>query len=165
VDGGGGEAEAGEHSPPVHSGGVCKDGSEACLSVTPQKAYCARDGVARETKPELAFSRYEVYEEKIRVYRPKGLQAYTTTAKEHVKLFYFTCIKKPPCGLASFRGLGLLARLAKVVVMTVSSVRNAAGDMNATARKRKTLAPVSGPPRKLRFFSIQYIDYEPPPRR
>jgi hypothetical protein len=67
--------------------------------------------------------------------------------------------------LASFRGLGLLARLAKVAVMTVSSVRNAAGDMNATARKRKTLASVSGPPRKLRFFSIQYIDYEPPPRR
>jgi len=36
--------------------------------------------------------------------------------------------------------------------------------MNATARKRKALASVSGPPRKLRFFSIQYIDYEPPPR-
>jgi hypothetical protein len=89
MDCGGDEAEAGKHPPPIHSGGVCKDGSEACLSVTPPKAYCARDGVARETKPELAFSRYEVYEEKTWVYRPKGLLAYTTTAKEHVKLFYF----------------------------------------------------------------------------
>ncbi len=88
MDCGGGEAETGKHPPPVHSGGVCKDGSEACLSVTPQKAYCARDGAARETKPELAFSRYEVYEKKIRVYRPKGLLAYTTTAKEHVTVLY-----------------------------------------------------------------------------
>ena len=73
-----------------------------------------------------------------------------------------------PCGLASFRGLGLLARLAKVAGMTVYSIRNAAdkmGDMNATARKRKTLASVFGPPRKLGFFSIQYIGYEPPLRR
>ena len=108
---------------------AARDGSEACLSLAASKAYCARDGAASETKPELAFSRYEVYEEKIRVYRPKGLQAYTTTAKEHVKLFYFTCIKKPPCGLASFRGLGLLARLAKVAGMTVYSIRNAANKM------------------------------------
>jgi hypothetical protein len=132
MDCGGGEAEAGKHPPPVHSGGVCKDGSEACLSVTPQKAYCARDGAARETKPELAFSRYEVYEEKIRVYRPKGLLAYTTTAKEHVTVLFpplYICIKKPPCGLASFRGLGLLARLAKVAGMTVYSIRNAADKM------------------------------------
>jgi hypothetical protein len=36
---------------------------------------------------ELAFSRYEVYEEKIReVYRPKGLLAYATAARKYVKI-------------------------------------------------------------------------------
>jgi hypothetical protein len=41
----------------------------------------------RETKLELEFKRYEVYEEKIReVYRPKGLLAYTTATREYIKL-------------------------------------------------------------------------------
>jgi len=36
---------------------------------------------------ELEFKRYEVYEEKIReVYRPKGLLAFTTAAREYVKM-------------------------------------------------------------------------------
>jgi len=66
---------------------VAVDGSEACLSLTPPKAYCARDGAAREVKLELEFSRYEVYEEKIRdVYRPKGLLIYTTAAREYVRI-------------------------------------------------------------------------------
>jgi hypothetical protein len=66
---------------------VAVDGSEACLSLTPPKAYCARDGAAKETKLELEFKRYETYEEKIReIYRPKGLLAFTTTAREYVKL-------------------------------------------------------------------------------
>ena len=66
---------------------VTRDGSEACLSLNPPKAYCARDGAARETKLELDFSRYETYEEKIReVYKPKGLLAYTTAAKEYVRI-------------------------------------------------------------------------------
>ncbi|MFZ8810889.1 MAG: hypothetical protein ACO2PN_22620 [Pyrobaculum sp.] len=66
---------------------VAKDGSEACLSLTPPKAFCARDGAVREVRLELAFSRYETYEEKIReVYRPKGLLAYTTAAKEYVRI-------------------------------------------------------------------------------
>jgi len=66
---------------------VAKDGSEACLSLTPPKGFCARDGAVKEAKLELAFSRYETYEEKIReVYRPKGLLAFTTVAKEYVKL-------------------------------------------------------------------------------
>jgi hypothetical protein len=66
---------------------VTKNGSEACLSLNPPKAFCARDGAAKETKLELAFSRYETYEEKIReIYRPKGLLAFTTTAREYVKL-------------------------------------------------------------------------------
>jgi hypothetical protein len=41
----------------------------------------------KETRLELEFKRYETYEEKIReVYRPKGLLAFTTAAKEYVRL-------------------------------------------------------------------------------
>jgi hypothetical protein len=66
---------------------VAKDGSEACLSLNPPKAFCARGGAVKEVKLELAFSRYEVYEERIRgVYRPRGLLAFTTAAKECVRL-------------------------------------------------------------------------------
>jgi hypothetical protein len=66
---------------------VAKDGSEACISLTPPKTYCAQNGAVKETKLELAFSRYETYEEKTReVYRPKGLLAFTTTAREYVRL-------------------------------------------------------------------------------
>ncbi len=66
---------------------VTRDGSEACISLTSSKAFCAQNGAVKETKLELAFSRYEVYEEKIReVYRPKGLLAFTTTAREYVKI-------------------------------------------------------------------------------
>jgi len=66
---------------------VARDGSKACLSLTSPKAFCARDGSAKETKLELEFERYEVYEDKMReVYRPKGLLAYTTAAKEYVRI-------------------------------------------------------------------------------
>ncbi len=66
---------------------VTRDGSEACLSLNPPKAYCARDGAAKEVRLELVFSRYEVYEGKTReVYRPKGLLAFTTAAREYVRL-------------------------------------------------------------------------------
>ena len=66
---------------------VAVDGSEACLSLNPPKAFCARDGAVREVRLELEFSRYETYEENIReVYRPKGLLAFTTAAREYVKL-------------------------------------------------------------------------------
>jgi hypothetical protein len=66
---------------------VARDGSEACLSLNPPKAYCAWGGAAREVKLVLEFSRYEVYEEKIReVYRPKGLLAFTTAAREYVRV-------------------------------------------------------------------------------
>jgi hypothetical protein len=53
---------------------AAREGSEACLSLTPSKAFCTRDGAVRETKLELEFKQYEVYEEKIReeVYHPKG---------------------------------------------------------------------------------------------
>jgi hypothetical protein len=66
---------------------VAKDGSEACLSLNPPNAFCARDGAVKETRLELEFSRYETYEDKIReVYRPKGLLAFTTAAREYVRL-------------------------------------------------------------------------------
>jgi hypothetical protein len=66
---------------------VAVDGSEACLSLTSSKAYCVQNGVVKEVKLELEFKRYEVYEEKIReVYRPKGLLAFTTAAREYVRL-------------------------------------------------------------------------------
>jgi hypothetical protein len=55
--------------------------------LTSSKAYCARDRAVREVRQELEFSRYETYEEKIReVYRPKGLLAYTTAAREYVRV-------------------------------------------------------------------------------
>jgi hypothetical protein len=51
---------------------VARDGLKACLSLTPPKAFCAQNGVAREVRLELASSRYEVYEGKVReVHRPK----------------------------------------------------------------------------------------------
>jgi hypothetical protein len=66
---------------------VAVDGSETCLSLTPPKAFCARDGAVKEMRLELAFSRYETYEEKMReVYRPKGLLAFTAAAREYVRL-------------------------------------------------------------------------------
>ena len=66
---------------------VTRDGSEACLSLNPPKAFCAQDGAVKEVKLELEFKRYEVYKKKLReVYRPKGLLAFTTAAKEYVKI-------------------------------------------------------------------------------
>ena len=66
---------------------VARDGSEACLSLAASRAFCARDGATRETRLELAFSRYETYEDRTReAYRPKGLLAYTTAAKEYLKI-------------------------------------------------------------------------------
>jgi hypothetical protein len=61
--------------------------SEACLSLNPPKAFCAQSGSVREVRLELEFKRYEEYEEKMReVYRPKGLLAYTTAAREYVRM-------------------------------------------------------------------------------
>ncbi len=66
---------------------VAVDGSEACISLIPSKAYCAQNGAVKEVKLELAFSRYETYEEKIReVYRPKGLLAFAAAAREYVRI-------------------------------------------------------------------------------
>ncbi|MFZ8838756.1 MAG: hypothetical protein ACO2PM_07430 [Pyrobaculum sp.] len=66
---------------------VARDGSEACISLTSSRAYCAKNGAVRETRLELEFKRYETYEEKMReVYRPKGLLAFTTAAREYVRI-------------------------------------------------------------------------------
>ncbi len=66
---------------------VARDGSKACLSLNPPKAFCAQNGAVREVRLELEFKQYETYEDKMReVYRPKGLLAYTTAAKEYVRL-------------------------------------------------------------------------------
>jgi hypothetical protein len=66
---------------------IAKDGSEACISLNPPKAFCAQNGAVKEVRLELEFSRYETYGDKIReVYRPKGLLAFTTAAREYVKM-------------------------------------------------------------------------------
>jgi hypothetical protein len=66
---------------------VARDGSEACLSLTPSKVFSSQNGAVKETRLELEFSRYEVYEKKSReVYRPKGLLAYATAAREYVRI-------------------------------------------------------------------------------
>jgi hypothetical protein len=66
---------------------VAMDGSEVCLTLNQLKTFCARDGAVKEVKLELEFKRYEVYEEKIReVYRPKGLLAFSTAAKEYIRI-------------------------------------------------------------------------------
>ncbi len=63
------------------------DGSEACISLTSSKAFCAQNGAVKEVKLELVFSRYETYEDKIReVYRPKGLLAFAAAAREYVRI-------------------------------------------------------------------------------
>ncbi len=66
---------------------AARNGSETCLSLNPPKAFCAQNGAVKETKLELKFSRYETYEDRIReVYRSKGLLAFTTAAREYVRL-------------------------------------------------------------------------------
>jgi len=66
---------------------VARDRSEACLSLNPPKAFCAQNGAAKEVRLELTFSRYETYEDKMReVYRPKGLLAFATAAREYVRI-------------------------------------------------------------------------------
>ena len=66
---------------------VAVDGSEACLSLTSSKAFCAQGGAVSEVKLELEFKRYETYEDRIReIYRPKGLLAFAAAAREYVRI-------------------------------------------------------------------------------
>jgi hypothetical protein len=66
---------------------VARDGLEVCLSLNPPKAFCAQNGAAKEVRLEMAFSRYETYEDKMgEVYRPKGLLAFAAAAREYVRI-------------------------------------------------------------------------------
>jgi len=66
---------------------VAVDGSEVCMSLNQLRTYCAQNGAVGEARLELEFSRYEVYEGRIReVYRPKGLLAFTAKAKEYIRI-------------------------------------------------------------------------------
>jgi len=66
---------------------VAREGSEVCLSLNPPRTFCAQNGAVRDTRLELAFSRYETYEDKTReVYRPKGLLAFAAAAREYVRM-------------------------------------------------------------------------------
>jgi hypothetical protein len=66
---------------------VVRDGSEACLSLNPPKAFCAQNGAVKEARLELEFKRYEPYGDKMReVYRPKGLLAFAAAAKEYIRI-------------------------------------------------------------------------------
>ena len=44
---------------------VARDGSEVCLSLNPPNTFCAQNGAVREVRLELAFSRYETYENQV----------------------------------------------------------------------------------------------------
>jgi hypothetical protein len=66
---------------------VARDEPETCLTLNQLKTFCAQNGAVRAVKLELEFKRYEVYEDKIRgVYRPKGLLAFSTAAKEYIRI-------------------------------------------------------------------------------
>jgi hypothetical protein len=66
---------------------VARDGSDVCLSLAASKAFCAQNGAVKEVKLELEFKRFETYEDKMReVYRPKGLLAFSTAAREYVRI-------------------------------------------------------------------------------
>jgi hypothetical protein len=66
---------------------VARDGSEACLSLNPPKAFCAQNGAVKEVRLELERIRYEPYEDKLRdVYKPKGLFAFAAAAREYMRI-------------------------------------------------------------------------------
>ena len=66
---------------------VSKDGAVVCLSLNQLKTYCVQNGVIKAVKLELEYVRHEMYDGKKRgVYRPKGLLAFSTLAKEYVKI-------------------------------------------------------------------------------
>jgi hypothetical protein len=54
---------------------IAKDGSEACISLNPPKAYCAQNGAVKEVRLELEFKRYEAYEDKTK----RGVQTQGVT--------------------------------------------------------------------------------------
>jgi len=75
------------HNPYAVEAYVSKDGAVVCLSLNQLKTYCAQNGAVKAVKLELEYVRHEMYEGKKRgVYRPKGLLAFSTLAKEYVKI-------------------------------------------------------------------------------
>ncbi len=53
----------------------------------PAEGVLPPNGAVREMRQEPVFSRYEVYEDKMReVYRHKGLLAFAAVAREYVKI-------------------------------------------------------------------------------
>jgi hypothetical protein len=85
---------------------VARDGSEACLSLNPPKAFCAQNGAVKEVRLELEFKQVRaVYEEKMReVYRPKGLLAFTTADKQQKRHQPYFSIRKNKAGGGSTGG-------------------------------------------------------------
>jgi len=83
---------------------VTRDGSETRLSLDPPKAHCAQNGAVREVRIELAFSRYETYEEQ----DERGVQTQAAIDIHHngegvregaLTIFPLFCIGRPPrCG-------------------------------------------------------------------
>jgi len=66
---------------------VSRDGSEACISLGGGWAYCSADGGVTVRRLELEFKGLEPHEGWVReVYRPKGLLAFTTKAKEYIQI-------------------------------------------------------------------------------
>jgi hypothetical protein len=66
---------------------VAGDGSDAYLSFDWQKAYRRVQNGVKEVQLELERSKYEEHNgKKVEVYRPRGLLAFTTTAKEYVRV-------------------------------------------------------------------------------
>jgi len=111
---------------------VARDGSEACLSLDPPKAFCAQNGAVKEMRLELIFSRYETYEDKIK----RGVQTKGAVGIHHggQGIHKTTLAVFPPflhqkaatLWPASFRKPGPLARLAEAAT---ASVKNAANKM------------------------------------
>jgi len=66
---------------------VSRDGSEACISFGGGWAYCSADGGVTVRRLELEFKDLEPHGGWVReVYRPKGLLAFTTKAKEYIQI-------------------------------------------------------------------------------
>jgi len=72
-------------SPPVYSGGLRGEGWVRGVSLPhPAEGFLRPK---RRSEGGKAFSRFEVYEGKVReVHRPKGLLAYAAAAREYVRM-------------------------------------------------------------------------------
>jgi len=78
---------AGRVHPYMLSAYLSRDG-ELCVAINAlPEHYCARDGAIRKVRLDLEFKRLEPHGGEVReVYRPKGLLAFATGAKEYVRI-------------------------------------------------------------------------------